>query len=84
MTDTILIDHLQRLASGAAPLIEVRANGGGMMGAEVRRTALAQVVLDGLQDAVRVRGIDRWVGGTHLTHDNVWRFDERLSHVVKS
>jgi hypothetical protein len=32
-------------------------------------------VLAGEVDAVAVRGIDRWVGGTHLAPGAVWRWE---------
>jgi len=32
-------------------------------------------VLSGRSDRVALLGIDRWVGGTHVTPDNVWRWD---------
>ena len=43
-------------------------------------TSLGERVLRGEADRVRVLGIDRWLGGTHLTDANVWRWDgARLS-----
>jgi hypothetical protein len=32
-------------------------------------------VLAGAADAIRLRGIDRWRGGVHLTPDRPWRWD---------
>jgi hypothetical protein len=49
-------------------------------GPELRLTPLGERVLRGEADRVDVLGIDRWLGGTHLTRDNVWRWDgARLS-----
>jgi hypothetical protein len=49
-------------------------------GHELRLTPMGERVLRGEEDRVDVLGIDRWLGGTHLTRDNVWRWDgARLS-----
>jgi DNA-binding transcriptional MerR regulator len=39
-------------------------------------------VLRGEADRVDLLGIDRWVGGTHVTQDNVWRWDPVAQRVV--
>jgi hypothetical protein len=36
---------------------------------------LRSAVLRGDADRVELLGIDRWVGGTHVTPDNLWRWD---------
>jgi uncharacterized protein DUF1835 len=38
-------------------------------------TAAGERVLEGKADRVELLGIDRWVGGTHVTTDAVWRWD---------
>jgi hypothetical protein len=49
-------------------------------GDELELTPLGERVLHGDADRVHALGIDRWLGGTHLTRDNVWRWDgARLS-----
>ena len=58
-----------RTLSALGPLIDGRG-----------LTQLGERVLRGEADRVDVLGIDRWLGGTHLTRDNVWRWDgARLS-----
>jgi DNA-binding transcriptional MerR regulator len=42
----------------------------------LRLTEEGQRVLRGESDRVDLLGVDRWVGGTHLTSDNAWRWDE--------
>jgi hypothetical protein len=32
-------------------------------------------VLRGESDRVELLGLDRWLGGTHLTAQNAWRWD---------
>jgi hypothetical protein len=39
----------------------------------VEITDLGRRVLAGERDRVEVAGLDRWLGGTHLTPSNVWR-----------
>jgi hypothetical protein len=46
-------------------------------------TADGRAVLAGEADAVALRGIDRWVGGTHLRAGHVWRWDARAGALVE-
>jgi hypothetical protein len=41
----------------------------------LRLTPVGERVLSGGADRVDLVGIDRWLGGTHLTSDNAWRWD---------
>jgi DNA-binding transcriptional MerR regulator len=41
----------------------------------LRLTRLGEQVLDGQEDRVALLGLDRWVGGTHLTPAAAWRWD---------
>jgi hypothetical protein len=45
-------------------------------------TAAGRSVLAGEADRVELLGIDRWVGGTHLVPDAVWRWDAGASELV--
>jgi hypothetical protein len=40
-------------------------------------TAAGERVLAGEDDRVELLGIDRWVGGTHVTAESLWRWDAR-------
>jgi redox-sensitive transcriptional activator SoxR len=42
---------------------------------ELRVTAAGEDVLRGAADRVELLGVDRWVGGTHVTADNAWRWN---------
>ncbi len=42
---------------------------------ELRLTASGERTLCGEADRVELLGIDRWIGGTHITSDNAWRWD---------
>jgi hypothetical protein len=48
-------------------------------------TATGRSVLDGQVDHVALNGIDRWVGGVHLTgHHAAWRWDEGTERLVNA
>ena len=59
----------ERLASGASPVIAV----GATMRDGVGLTEVGRDVLAGRADAIALNGIDRWVGGVHLTPPHLWR-----------
>jgi hypothetical protein len=44
-------------------------------GSRLSITRLGKAVLAGTDDFSRYNPIDRWWGGTHLTSDNLWRWD---------
>jgi hypothetical protein len=46
--------------------------GGGRGGA---LTATGKQTLRGEADRVELLDVDRWIGGTHITPDNLWRWD---------
>lgn len=76
---------LRDMAAGAAPLIEWRKGDSHRFQEVQEKTVTVPIspislalaghrVLDG-EDAIAIRGIDRWMGGVHLTPDRVWRWD---------
>ena len=42
---------------------------------QLRLTVTGEHTLRGEADRVELLGIDRWIGGTHITSDNTWRWD---------
>ena len=64
----------QRLAD-LQPLVEVSG--------KAELTDLGREVLAGSADRVDVLGIDRWLGGTHLRPDHLWRWDPATGKVVR-
>jgi hypothetical protein len=48
----------------------------------VRLTEIGERVLRGEADRVDLLGVDRWVGGTHVTAAAVWRWDRRAQRLV--
>ena len=89
MGDAAFVFHITAMLQRPRPLIRVTAHAGsGLKPApSSRRPVMAldddigltddgQRVLDGQADRVVLCGIDRWLGGVHLTgHGPVWRYD---------
>jgi hypothetical protein len=48
----------------------------------LRLTKLGKRVLAGRADRVELLGLDRWVGGTHVTADAAWRWDPAARELV--
>jgi hypothetical protein len=49
----------------------------------LRLTGPGQRVLDGREDRIALLGLDRWVGGTHLTPAAAWRWDPAARVLVR-
>jgi hypothetical protein len=64
----------RRLAGGSSPLVLIGAS----MQDRVGLTHAGRDVLDGRADAIAINGLDRWLGGVHLTAENVWPREELL------
>ena len=50
---------------------------------QLRLTAAGEQTLRGEADRVELLGIDRWIGGTHVTPDNAWRWDPSELKLVR-
>ena len=50
---------------------------------QLRLTATGEQTLRGEADRVELLGIDRWIGGTHITPDNIWRWDPAELKLVR-
>jgi redox-sensitive transcriptional activator SoxR len=50
---------------------------------QLRLTPAGEQALRGEADRVELLGIDRWVGGTHVTPDNTWRWDTAERTLVR-
>jgi redox-sensitive transcriptional activator SoxR len=48
----------------------------------LRLTGAGERVLAGELDRVELLGVDRWLGGTHITAGNVWRWDREARMLV--
>ena len=69
----------RELADCAEPLLAIGGDPDEPFGRRpVGLTPMGERVLAGLEDHVRRNGIDRWIGGVHLTGHPMFRYDERL------
>lgn len=77
---------LDELAAEPSPLVAGLPPGGfpfeggtgttsAYLGAEVRVTHAGALVREGRLDRTVVKPLDRWLGGTHLANDQVWRWE---------
>jgi hypothetical protein len=75
---------MDRLAGARTPLLEAEPAGTPVHArTRLRVTPAGQRVLVGEADHVAQSGIDRWIGGVHLTGDQVrWRWDEGTESLV--
>ncbi len=89
--DTTFAWYVQRLSNCAQPLVlhpngtQVLApsrDGKGFWERNVVLTPFGQEVVRGRADAVRANGIDRWIGGVHLTTAQLWRWDGRFQRAI--
>jgi hypothetical protein len=88
--DAMFWPYLQQLARASVALLKIEGEGpwpshkqhGGPLQISVTETGRA--VLSGLQDHVRLNGIDRWFGGVHLQgKSGLWRWDPRLQTLTR-
>jgi hypothetical protein len=70
MGDVVFFMRLDHLLRARRPLVEREGPDG-----VVRLTEAGRLTLAGERDHVNVNGIDRWIGGVHLTAGNVWRWN---------
>jgi hypothetical protein len=70
MGDSTFFMRLQRLLDAPRPLLERNAEDGPLLLTEAGRR-----VLDGASDQIAINGIDRWIGGVHLTAADHWRWN---------
>jgi hypothetical protein len=89
--DAQLYLSLQQMRDARAPLIKDpfgRNPKGGLNAEKIKNIAFeiterGKAVLIGAADFVELNGIDAWLGGVHLTNDNLWRWDETKQQVVQ-
>ena len=81
--------YVHRLAGGAQPLLAYEADADGGPADSMQRSATitepGREALSGRVDAVRINGIDRWIGGVHLSGcEPRWRWDPDAQRIVES
>lgn len=85
--------QLAALAEGPEPLLQTTSGtpfhhpprhpaGPAFESQRLRLTPSGREVLENRRDAVKLRSIDRWLGGTHLTNRSAWRWNEQSKGLV--
>jgi hypothetical protein len=87
--DATWLWYVDRLARAARPLLAYEADADGDPADPMRRRAsitdVGRDALWGAVDAVWINGIDRWIGGVHLSGRDVrWRWDPDAQRIVES
>jgi hypothetical protein len=93
LTDLMFLHVVRSLALAPTPLVEIRGSSAWQRSpyrtmwrdlgpAMFQMTAPGERVLEGELDAVALNGLDRWVGGIHLTPGTLWRWDRATRRVV--
>jgi len=80
MGDLTFWSIIRRLAGARTPLVSVDGDTPQLpfTGVRVEITRAGREVLAGEKDHVELNGIDRWMGGAHLTTARHWRWDGEL------
>lgn len=80
--DVLCFAHIRDLAGATHPLLEVDESGRLFRDRRVKLTPTGERALAGDQDHVHLNGLDRWIGGVHLTDGApAWRYDDRLERL---
>ncbi len=76
---------VREMARRPAPLVTIDSrveSGPALPEGSVAIAPDGERVAAGVADAIRMRGIDRWLGGVHLTPERVWRWDARARRLA--
>ena len=86
MGDASVLRVLRELASSPRPLVRLEpAVTGSPYPQRIAFTTTGREVLDGRDDWVRIRSIDRWLGGVHLHGpEAAWRWYEAGRRLVRT
>jgi hypothetical protein len=86
MGDLCFLRILRELAPPPRPLVQIEPSPTGSLRFQrVTLTKTGREVLEGRDDWVRIRGIDRWLGGVHLQGpEAAWRWDGAAGRLVHS
>ena len=77
--DSEVIRTLQAMAWCAVPLVTLTGDAPKLI---ATITAAGENVLSGAVDDTTVNDPDRWLGGVHLTKENLWRWDAAARSIV--
>lgn len=88
ITDTSFFDLANALASASPPLLTIHLShpkGSAMPVGTIALTKQGLEVVHGRADRLQVSGIDRWLGGVHLTgHGPAWRWSARDRQLIEA
>ena len=86
-------DRLDSLAEPPTPLIAIEEAGsddaardealGVLPRGPIAITDMGRRVLEGAVDWLALREFDRWFGGVHVSHDNLWRWNEAAGRIER-
>ena len=82
--DTWCFDRMTRFVAAPVPLLHAGADAGPVTRhTRLRLTDAGRRVLDGQDDHVALNGVDRWIGGVHITgHEVPWRWNEGTESIT--
>jgi hypothetical protein len=85
ITDLSCIGLSESMSRATPPLLEVQAGTGldHPLNRMVSTTAFGRSLLERRSDMVRSCGIDRWLGGVHLTGAPDWRWDDDRKRITR-
>jgi hypothetical protein len=72
--DSTLWSRLLALGGGPEPAVRIAPH-------DLSITSFGRACFQGGADFIQANGIDRWIGGVHLTRDSPWRWDPRARQV---
>jgi hypothetical protein len=78
--ETRLLETVDGLPLPAPPPL---GDGRLFAGLRLRLTATGERLRRGDGDRIELLGIDRWIGGTHVTATNAWRWDPATRALVR-
>jgi hypothetical protein len=82
--DTWCFDAMRRFAQAPVPLLRAEPTSARVdRHTRLRLTDAGRRVLHGERDHVALNGVDRWIGGVHLSGREIrWRFDEGTESII--
>jgi hypothetical protein len=86
VADTSFWSMVRGLASASTPLLEMHMvpdEPGALPRGRLSITAAGEDVLEGRTDRIARCGIDRWLGGVHVTAANPWRRDPATRQLIR-
>ncbi|HEY9422369.1 MAG TPA: hypothetical protein VIW92_13205 [Thermoanaerobaculia bacterium] len=84
MGDSSFLRLLRDLASSPRPLVRLEpAANASIRGLQIVLTTGGREVLEGKDDWIQIRGVDRWLGGVHLQGSEAsWRWDTEAGRLI--